>query len=158
MIKDTDGYLFTGFVKPKLIVKVRPFSSAKTPDMSDYIKPTKKGLQSWYLRLSCWNKRPHSKRYICTNCGTYFPHSQFFNPNLCGLFRGSFSYAYSWTYFEYNHILFWSVGIGGNLMTSPFFAKVPKNSHFWRHFQFYPNILQNTAKISLEKVIRLYNG
>ena len=106
MIKDTDGYLLAGFVKCELNVKVKPFSSAKTSALSDYIKPTKKGLQSWYLRLSSWNKRPHIKWYIWTNYGTYFPHSQFFNPNLCGLFKGLFWYAYSLTYFEYNHIPF----------------------------------------------------
>ena len=38
MVKDIDGYLLTG----DFIVKVRPFSLAKTVDMQDYIKPTKR--------------------------------------------------------------------------------------------------------------------
>ena len=38
-----------------------------------------------------------------------------------------------------------------------FFAKVPKNSDFSRHFQFYCNIVQNASRICLEKVIRLCN-
>ena len=41
MVKNIDGSLLTGSLNRKLI-KVRPFSSAKTSDMSDYIKPTKK--------------------------------------------------------------------------------------------------------------------
>ena len=42
MVKDVDGYLLTGSIKIKFIVKVRPFSSAKTVEMQDYIKPTKR--------------------------------------------------------------------------------------------------------------------
>ena len=42
MVKDVDGYLLTGFINRKFIVKVRPFSSAKTIDMEDYTKPTKR--------------------------------------------------------------------------------------------------------------------
>ena len=38
MVKDIDDYLLTG----DFIVKVRPFSSAETVDMQDYIKPTKR--------------------------------------------------------------------------------------------------------------------
>ena len=44
-----------------------------------------------------------------------------------------------------------------NLIASAFFGKVPKNSNFSRHFQFYCNIVQNARGISLEKVIKLYN-
>ena len=33
MVKDVDGYLLTGSINRKFIVKVRPFSSAKTIDM-----------------------------------------------------------------------------------------------------------------------------
>ena len=44
-----------------------------------------------------------------------------------------------------------------DLMTSAFFAKVPKISNFARNFKFYHNIVQNACKVSLEKVIRLYN-
>ena len=42
MLKDVDGYLLTGSLDKKFIVKVRPFSSAKTEDMHDYLKPTKR--------------------------------------------------------------------------------------------------------------------
>ena len=46
MVKDVDGYLLTGFINKKFIVKVRPFSSAKTIDMEDYRKPTKRDSNS----------------------------------------------------------------------------------------------------------------
>ena len=42
MVKKIDGYLLTSSVNHKYIVKVRPFLSAKTIDMLDYIKPTKR--------------------------------------------------------------------------------------------------------------------
>ena len=42
IVKDIDGYLLTESVRRKFIVKVRPFSSAKTLHMQDYIKPTKR--------------------------------------------------------------------------------------------------------------------
>ena len=42
MVKKIDGYLLTSCVNHKYIVKVRPFLSAKTIDMLDYIKPTKR--------------------------------------------------------------------------------------------------------------------
>ena len=42
MVKDVDGYLLTGSINRKFILKVRPFSSAKTIDMEDYTKPTKR--------------------------------------------------------------------------------------------------------------------
>ena len=41
MVKKIDGYLLTSSINHKYIVKVRPFLSAKTIDMVDYIKPTK---------------------------------------------------------------------------------------------------------------------
>ena len=41
MVKDVDGYLLTGSIKRKFIMKVRPFSSARTVDMQVYIKSTK---------------------------------------------------------------------------------------------------------------------
>ena len=53
---------------------------------------------------------------------------------------------------------FWSLDANENLMTSHFFARRLKNSDFSRHFQFYGNIVQNACKISLEKVIRVYDG
>ena len=40
--KKVDGYLLTSSVNHKYIVKVRPFLSAKTIDMLDYIKPTQR--------------------------------------------------------------------------------------------------------------------
>ena len=40
MVKKIDGYLLTGSVSHKYIVKVRPFLSPKTIDMLDYIKQT----------------------------------------------------------------------------------------------------------------------
>ena len=42
MVKKIDGYLLTSSVNHKYIMKVRPFLSAKTIDMLDYIKPTKR--------------------------------------------------------------------------------------------------------------------
>ena len=42
MIKDLHRYLLTGSLNRKYIVKVRPFSSAKTSDMEYYITPTKR--------------------------------------------------------------------------------------------------------------------
>ena len=44
MLKEVDGYLLTDSLDKKFIVKVRPFSSAKTEDMHDYLKPTKRGF------------------------------------------------------------------------------------------------------------------
>ena len=42
MVKDVDGYLLTGSINKKFVAKVRTFSSAKTIDMEDYTKPTKR--------------------------------------------------------------------------------------------------------------------
>ena len=42
MVKKIDGYLLTSSTNHKYIVKVRPFLSAKTFDMVDYIKPTQR--------------------------------------------------------------------------------------------------------------------
>ena len=42
MIKKIDGYLFTRSINHRYIMKVRPFLSAKTIDMLDYIKPTQR--------------------------------------------------------------------------------------------------------------------
>ena len=42
MLKDVDGYLLTGSLDKKFIVKVRPFSSVKTEDMHEYLKSTKR--------------------------------------------------------------------------------------------------------------------
>ena len=42
MVKNIDGHLLTSYINCKCIVKVRPFLSAKTVDMLDYIKPTQR--------------------------------------------------------------------------------------------------------------------
>ena len=42
MVKNVDGYLLTRSLNRKFIVKVRPFSSVKTSNISDYINPTQK--------------------------------------------------------------------------------------------------------------------
>ena len=42
MVKNFDGCLLTSSINRKYIVKVRPFLSAKTIDMVDYIKPTQR--------------------------------------------------------------------------------------------------------------------
>ena len=41
-VKKIDGYLLTSSINHRYIVKVRPFLSAKTIDMVDYIKPTQR--------------------------------------------------------------------------------------------------------------------
>ena len=46
MVKIIDKYLLTASLNHKFIVKMRPFSSAKTSDMSDYIKSAKKDFIS----------------------------------------------------------------------------------------------------------------
>ena len=42
MIQNVDGYLLTNSLKHQYLVKKRPFSTAKTIGMYDYIKPTQK--------------------------------------------------------------------------------------------------------------------
>ena len=42
MVKKIDGYLLTSSINHRYIVKVRPFLSAKTTDMADYIKQTQR--------------------------------------------------------------------------------------------------------------------
>ena len=42
MIKKVDGYLLTSSLKHQYLVKTRPFLTAKTIDMYDYIKPTQR--------------------------------------------------------------------------------------------------------------------
>ena len=44
MVEKIDGYLRTSSVNHKYIVKERPLLSAKTIDMLDYIKPTKRNF------------------------------------------------------------------------------------------------------------------
>ena len=45
MIKKIDGYLLTSSINHKYIVKVRPFVTVKTDDMSDHMKPTQRNFQ-----------------------------------------------------------------------------------------------------------------
>ena len=42
MVKDVDGYLLTGSINIKFIVKIKPFTSAEIIDMEDYAKPIKR--------------------------------------------------------------------------------------------------------------------
>ena len=57
MLKDVGGYLLTGSLNKKFIVKVRPFSSAKAEDMYDYLKPTKRDFDpNKRFHPSCWYK------------------------------------------------------------------------------------------------------
>ena len=44
MLKKADGYLLTNSINHKFIVKTRVFGGAKTEDMKDYIKPTKRNF------------------------------------------------------------------------------------------------------------------
>ena len=55
MVKNADGYLLTGSLNRKFIVKLRPFLLVKTSDMPDYIKPKKKDF-SPDICPSRWNK------------------------------------------------------------------------------------------------------
>ena len=41
IVKDKDGYILTGYVKRKFMVKLRPFQWPKTVDMKDYVKSIK---------------------------------------------------------------------------------------------------------------------
>ena len=45
MIKKVDGYLLTSSLKHQYLVKTRPFPTAKTVDMYDYIKPTQRDFK-----------------------------------------------------------------------------------------------------------------
>ena len=43
--KKVDGYLLTGSINHKYIVKVRPFVTAKTDDMYDHVQPAQRNPQ-----------------------------------------------------------------------------------------------------------------
>ena len=45
MIKKVGGHLLTSSLKHQYLVKTRPFSTAKTIDMYDYIKPTQRDFK-----------------------------------------------------------------------------------------------------------------
>ena len=49
MVKDVDGYLLTGSITRKFIVKVRPFSSAETIDMEITPNPTQEASTQIYI-------------------------------------------------------------------------------------------------------------
>ena len=51
MIKKVDGYLLTGSLKHKYLVKTKPFSTAKTIDMYDYIKPNQRDFKGTLMQI-----------------------------------------------------------------------------------------------------------
>ena len=53
MIKKVDEYLLTSSLKHQYLVKTRPFPTAKTIDMYDYIKPTQRDFKP---EIFIWNK------------------------------------------------------------------------------------------------------
>ena len=44
MMKKIGGYLITKSINHKFLVKVRPFTTVKTIDMYDHLKPTSRGF------------------------------------------------------------------------------------------------------------------
>ena len=56
MVKHVDGYLLTRSINRAFIVKLRLFSSAKTIDMEDYTKPTKRDFNPDLYILHVANK------------------------------------------------------------------------------------------------------
>ena len=63
MVKKIDGYLLTSSINHRYIVKVRPFLSAKTIDMVDYIKPTQRDFNpDIYLLQVGTNDLPPSNK------------------------------------------------------------------------------------------------
>ena len=62
MIKKVDGYLLTDSLKHQYLVKTRPFSTAKTIGMYDYIKPTQRDVKAEIFVLNVGtNDLPLSK-------------------------------------------------------------------------------------------------
>ena len=51
MIKNLDWYLSTSFINRKFIVKVRPFSAAKTLGQQDYNKHTKRDFDPFLCMI-----------------------------------------------------------------------------------------------------------
>ena len=45
MIKKVSEYLLTSSLEHQYLVKTKPFSTAKTTDMHDYIKPTQRDFE-----------------------------------------------------------------------------------------------------------------
>ena len=63
-IKKVDGYLLTSVLKHQYLVKTRLFSTAKTIDMYDYIKPTQRDFKSEIFILHVGaNDLPLNKKF-----------------------------------------------------------------------------------------------
>ena len=62
MIKKVDGYLLTSSLKHQYLVKTRPFSTAKTIDMHDYIKPTQRDFKPEIFVLHVGTNDPPSNK------------------------------------------------------------------------------------------------
>ena len=63
MVKKIDGYLLISSFNHKHILKVRPFLSAKTIDMLDYIKPTQRDFNSDVYLLHVGTNDLFSNKY-----------------------------------------------------------------------------------------------
>ena len=64
MIKKVNGYLLTSSLKHQYLVKTRSFSTAKTIDMYDYIKPTQRDFKSEIFILHVGaNDLPLNKKF-----------------------------------------------------------------------------------------------
>ena len=70
MVKDVDGYLLTGSINRKFIVKVRLVSSAKTIDMEIYTKPTKRDFNPvlYILRVGTNDFALDDTPEVISNC------------------------------------------------------------------------------------------
>ena len=70
MVKDVDGYLLTGSINRKFIVKVRLVSSAKTIDMENYTKPTKRDFNPdlYILRVGTNDFALDDTPEVISNC------------------------------------------------------------------------------------------
>ena len=63
-IKKADGYLLTSALKHQYLVKTRLFSTPKTIDMYDYIKPTQRDFKSEIFILHVGaNDLPLNKKF-----------------------------------------------------------------------------------------------
>ena len=54
MIKKIDGYLLTKSINHKFLVKVRPFTTAKTIDMYSHLKPTLRKFNPGLFIIVTW--------------------------------------------------------------------------------------------------------
>ena len=62
MIKKVDGYLLTSSLKHKYLAKTRYFSTAKSIDMHDYIKPTQRDFKPEIFVLHVRTNDLHSNK------------------------------------------------------------------------------------------------